>query len=118
MHFFFDENFPLAVKHILEDQNHLVSHALDYFPNGTSDEILFHYAQKKKAVFLTTDKDFFHTIPFLSKNRTAAVIVIALKQPNRKNIVSRLKSFLHEINLELKPGNVYLITDTKIIVRN
>ncbi len=118
MHFFLDENSPLAVKRMLEDRGHTVTHALEYFSEGTNDDILFQYAQHNEAIFLITDKGFFHTIPFLTQNRSAAVVVITLNQPNRTNILSRFKSLLHSVKLESNPQNVYLITDKRIIVRN
>ena len=33
------------------------------FKQGSSDEELFMYAKLNNAIFLTTDKDFYHTIP-------------------------------------------------------
>jgi len=36
-------------------------------------------------VFLTTDRDFFHTIPHIH-DKHAGIIVIALRQPNRSTI--------------------------------
>jgi predicted nuclease of predicted toxin-antitoxin system len=47
----------------LQVAGHKASHALDSFPQGAPDGKLFAHAQEQNAIFVTTDKDFFHTIP-------------------------------------------------------
>ena len=69
MRFFLDENFPATAKALLEAGGHEVIRAADHHPLGTDDQILFAHAQREMAVFLTTDKDFFHTVPFLYSER-------------------------------------------------
>ena len=54
------------------------------------DETVFRKAKDFGAVLLTTDRDFFHTIPHLHDTH-CGVIVIALRQPNRAAILSRLE---------------------------
>ncbi len=62
MKFFFDENFPKAAAVVLDSLGH------QYFdPRGTKfegkpDEVLLTEARRLDAVFLTTDRDFFHTL--------------------------------------------------------
>jgi predicted nuclease of predicted toxin-antitoxin system len=56
---------------------------------GLSDREIFAEAQAHQAVFLTTDRDFFHPIPHLHEQHSG-VIVIALRQPNRKAILEKL----------------------------
>jgi predicted nuclease of predicted toxin-antitoxin system len=82
MKFFLDENFPRPALAQLVSGDHSASHALDYFPPGTDDEKLFERAQRDGAIFITTDKDFFHTIP-LAFARHGGAIVITLRKPNR-----------------------------------
>jgi len=54
------------------------------------DNELFSQAQAVGAVILTTDRDFFHTVPHLFE-RHAGVVVVALSQPNRKNILGKME---------------------------
>src|SRR5665213_51262 len=63
MKFFLDENFPRPALTYLVSAGHSAAYALNYFPPGTDDEKLFERAQSDDAIFITADKDFFHTIP-------------------------------------------------------
>jgi predicted nuclease of predicted toxin-antitoxin system len=83
MIFFLEENFPRPALAHLRDSGHKASHALDTFPLGTVDDKLFAHAQEQSAIFVTTGKDFFHTIP-LSCARHHGAIVITLRKPSGK----------------------------------
>jgi hypothetical protein len=52
--------------------------------------------KKSYTPFLTTDRDFFHTIPHLHQKH-AGIIVIALKQPNRHAILQKLSWILNRL---------------------
>ncbi len=64
MKFFLDENFPRKATCMLE------SHGFEVFDirgteiEGADDTTLFEKAQQHEAIFLTTDKDFYHTIQY------------------------------------------------------
>jgi predicted nuclease of predicted toxin-antitoxin system len=60
---------------------------------GLGDSQIFDEAQQNESIFLTTDRDFFHTIPHLYENHHG-VIVIALRQPNREAILQKLSWIL------------------------
>jgi len=64
-----------------------------------SDRDIFAEAQRCAAVFLTTDRDFFHTIPHLHEKH-AGIIVIALLQPNRSAIIEKLSWPLNRLQPE------------------
>jgi predicted nuclease of predicted toxin-antitoxin system len=89
MKFFLDENFPKAAAGMLESLGHVVFDLRGTDREGSRDADVFAEAQRLEALFLTTDRDFFHTIPHLFPVH-AGVIVIALRQPNR----GRANSFL------------------------
>src|SRR5688572_25183612 len=93
MLFFFDENFPLSAAEFLKTRGHTAVRALDYFPLGSADDVLFDKAQELGATFLSTDKDFFHTVPFLRTDRKIAVVAITLAQPTRASCLSVLRGF-------------------------
>ena len=107
MLFFLDENFPLSAIP-----------ALDIFDHGKPDEELFIYALKNKAIFLTTDKDFYHTIPIKCNTKGAEIVVIAISKPNSFNIIDRLITFLNTIELAKMDEGIFLINDTKILKRH
>jgi predicted nuclease of predicted toxin-antitoxin system len=97
MKFFFDENFPKATAVVLDSLGH------QYFdPRGTKfegkpDEVLLAEARRLNAVFLTTDRDFFHTLRHEFPDH-AGIIVIALKKPNRQAIIDRLNWLLENVD--------------------
>ena len=60
MRFFLDENFPKAAVGLLEDMGHEVFDLRGSGREGLPDPDIFAEAQRCAAVFLTTDRDFFH----------------------------------------------------------
>jgi predicted nuclease of predicted toxin-antitoxin system len=90
MKFLLDENFPKTAKSYLE---HLGHHVFDFrgtAEEGADDFRLFDLAQEHEAVMLTTDRDYFHTVPLLYESHHG-VVVIALRQPNRAAIMQKLE---------------------------
>ena len=114
MLFFLDENFPLSAIGELSEGGHEVVRALAFFPQGASDEALFEKANELCAVLLTTDKDFFHTVPFLYPERKIAVVAITLAQPTGETMMLRLRELLESVG-EPKAPDVYLVTDKRIL---
>ncbi len=100
MKFFLDENFPKIAAVSLGSMGHEVFDLRGTSEEGAADDHIFAAAQDLSAVFLTTDRDFFHTIPHLHENH-CGIIVIALKKPNRAAIMEKLLWILHR----LKPGD-------------
>jgi predicted nuclease of predicted toxin-antitoxin system len=88
MKFSLDENFPKAAAGVLERLGHEVFDLRGTGREGSPDAEIFTDAQLQGAVFLTTDRDFFHTIPHLHAEHHG-VVVIALRQPNRAAILEK-----------------------------
>ena len=65
MKFFFDENFPRAAAGLLDARGHEWADIRGTDQEGSDDTTIFRMAQQQGAVFLTTDRDFFHTVPHL-----------------------------------------------------
>ena len=117
MKFFLDENFPRFALAILQAAGHPATHALDIFSPGTADEKLFAHAQQHDAIFVTTDKDFFHTVP-LAFARHHGAIVITLRKPNRADLLRRLADALALLGERDLRDTVWLVTDTRIRSRH
>jgi predicted nuclease of predicted toxin-antitoxin system len=100
----------------LRNGGHSATHALDVFPPGTADEKLFAHAQSEQAAFLTTDRDFFHTIPLAFVQHSGA-IVITLRRPNRADLLRRLMEALTVLGERNLDNAVWLVTDTRIYSR-
>ena len=110
MNFFLDENFPKTAHQVLESMGHSVFDIRNTKYEGLDDNKIFERAQNEKAIFLTTDKDFFHTIPILYKKHYG-IIVIALSRPNRNNILDKLKYILNNYDLSKINSKVLLLRD-------
>jgi predicted nuclease of predicted toxin-antitoxin system len=116
MKFFLDENFPRPALIQLQSAGHTAVHALEIFPPGTPDEKLFAHAQKERAVFISTDRDFFHTVP-LAFGQHHGAIVITLRRPNRDGLLRRLADALVALGERQLDDSVWLVTDTRIYSR-
>ena len=114
MNFLLDENFPLSIIPFLREQGHGVFSIVDMGLSSSPDETVFECAQHRHAVLLTTDKDFFHTIPFHYPSHFG-VVVISLRQPNRQAILSRLKWFLSQLPSTME-DKVYMLRDRNYVI--
>jgi len=110
MIFFLDENFPKAAVTLLGERGHRAIDIRGTDREGAEDAVIFHMAQQEDAVFLTTDRDFFHTVPHLEKQHRG-VVVIALHLPDRRSILSRLEWFLDHFGNADLTNRVYELRD-------
>ena len=77
--------------------------------SSDDDEAVFAAALRQKAVILTSDRDFYHTIPLLHPLHSG-IVVVALSQPNRAAIQARLKWFMDNIKIPLD-NHVFVLRD-------
>ncbi len=110
MRFMLDENFPKAAVVLLRGAGHEVFDIRGTDDEGMEDDALFRKTQEAGAVLLTTDRDFFHTVPHLH-DLHCGVVVIALRQPNRAAILSRLEWMLSNIAEGDFPNRVFQLRD-------
>ena len=116
MKFFLDENFPKSSEKILQEYGHEVLDIRGTSKEGLSDLEIFKLAQKNKSIFLTTDKDFFHTIPFQFDHHFG-VIIVALNQPNGLAINSKLEWFLENFDFQNIKSKVVLLKDASYLIK-
>lgn len=110
MKFVLDENFPVSARELLFKLGHDAIDIRNKGLSGSADDELFEFCQNLGAIFLTTDRDFFHTIPHLYPKHHG-VLVIALKQPNRTKILSKLNWFLENFTSVEIHGRVFQLRD-------
>jgi predicted nuclease of predicted toxin-antitoxin system len=115
MRFFLDENFPKAVRALLAREGHDSIDIRGTEKEGADDNELFLMAQTSRAVFLTTDKDFFHTVRHLYPAHRG-VVAIALHQPNRERILTKLSWLLATFKAEQIEGRAFLLRDAGCVV--
>jgi predicted nuclease of predicted toxin-antitoxin system len=111
MKFLLDENFPKAAISFLEGAGHDVFDFRGTGEEGIEDSKVFRKAQNLASVLLTTDRDFFHTIPHLFDSH-CGVIVIALRQPNRRSILARLEWILSHVEDYQFNNRVFQLRDS------
>jgi predicted nuclease of predicted toxin-antitoxin system len=115
MKFFLDENFPKTAQYLLAELGHETLDIRGTEKEGAADADLFLLAQKSQAVLLTTDRDFFHSIPHLHPLH-AGIVVITLRQPNRKSILAKLSWLLEHVHMDQFAGRVFLLRDVNCVV--
>ncbi len=116
MRFLLDENFPRAALSVLHALGHDGIDIRGTELEGATDSTLFEHAQQERAILLTTDRDFFHTVPHVYTTHFG-VIVIALRKPNRANLLARLDWVLAQKSLFPLNETVVQLRDRTYIVR-
>lgn len=90
-----DENFPVSATAVVSAAGYEVIPFTSVCAYGASDEEVFRKAQELDAVILTSDRDFYHTMPLLHPAHHG-IIVLSLRQPNRRAICERLAWFFNQ----------------------
>lgn len=116
MKFFLDENFPKTAESYLKHLSNEVIDIRSTEHEGLDDHSIFKLAQSHSAIFLTTDRDFFHTIPFDFSEHNG-VIIVALSQPNRTTIVEKLMWLLEQTDFNELKNTIILLRDNSFSVR-
>jgi len=104
-----DENFPRSAIDVVEEAGHEAASFPDACNYGDSDETVFARAQELGAVILTSDRDFYHTVPLVHPHHHG-IVVVALRQPNRAAILSRLSWFFSQFDEPLT-DRVFILRD-------
>lgn len=115
MRFLLDENFPKTVVPVLEALGHEVDDFRQIGTVGAPDSEIVRMAKALSAVILTTDRDFFHTLGQDLPGH-CGIIVVAVKQPTRTTIVSRIEWFIEHIGLDRVNGRVFQLRDRSWMV--
>ena len=116
MKFFLDENFPKSATRYLTQRGHEVIDVRSTPREGMEDQDIFQRAQEASTVFLTTDRDFFHTVPFRFPTH-AGVIVITLRQSNRTNILAKLTWAIEESGIQNFHNTILLLRDKSYSIK-
>ena len=115
MKFLLDENFPKLAQQLLRSCGHEVLDVRGSPCEGNDDASVFALAQDNAAILLTTDRVFYHTVPHLYPHHNG-VVVVALRQPNRRNILKRLEWFLkHLVSSDIR-NRVFELRDRTYVV--
>lgn len=116
MNFFLDENFPKSAEIYLTSSGHKVHAVRSSKIEGLDDHSVFKLVQEKESIFLTTDKDFFHTVP-LQFSSHCGILIITLRLPNRQKILEKLEWALENIDLQNMSNKVILLRDKSYTIK-
>ena len=104
-----DENFPRSAADVITSAGHEAVSFSDVCEFGADDETVFNRAQELGAVILTSDRDFYHTVPLMHPEH-CGIIVVALRRPNRKAILMRLQWFFENFDCPMA-NKVFILRD-------
>lgn len=116
MKFFVDENVPKIVSEYLISLNHDVIDIRGTNKEGIDDFSIFQLSQDNKAIFVSTDRDFFHTIPFKFVNHSG-VIIISLIQPNKNAILEKIKWIMESSKIKSFENKILLLRDNSFLIK-
>lgn len=111
MTFLLDENFPKSASDLLQANGHECVDIRGTELEGANDTTLIEEAQKRNAVILSTDRDFYHTLRLQYPDH-AGLIVIALRKPNRQAILERLAWLLENVAADQFPKRAFQLRDS------
>lgn len=107
MKFLVDENIPLRTVQELRALGHEVLDIRGTTDQGLSDEYLWELAQQEGRLLITTDKGF-------TQHRDSphqGILIVRLRQPNRKKIHERVMQSLAQFSAEQWPGLLVVMRD-------
>jgi predicted nuclease of predicted toxin-antitoxin system len=119
LHLLLDQNVPYAVTAWLRDRqpSWLVRHVKDLGFEGQTDEFLYRWAQKEKAIVLTFDEDFADSRMYPLGQRCGVIRLRVWPTTTEKTIAA-----LDHLLLQLPPrewtGKLIIIDNHKIRLRS
>lgn len=117
MKFKLDENVPPIVKELLDSLDDVeVEDVHDELLSGATDHTLARICKAEDRILITLDMDF--SKPLLHPIKTLhGVVIIHLYFPSLRKNEAVFKKFLKNYKLGNLPGNVLIIEEDKIILR-
>jgi predicted nuclease of predicted toxin-antitoxin system len=102
-----DENIPNMTIQELRENGHDVKDIRGTPDEGLSDDLLWDIALNEKRLLITTDKGFIHR----REDYHYGVLIVRLRQPNRKRIHSRVMNGFRRYNEKEWPGKTLIMRD-------
>lgn len=109
MEFFIDENLPMSLKQIIENQGYKAGHVREVGLKGTDDKEVASYAKEKGAILITKDKEFASPLHYPSKTHKGVIIIRIPNNKGLKIIRNRLEDFITQKKLERIKNNVFIL---------
>lgn len=110
-----DENLPLRLAGLLRGHGHDVCTVYDEHLIGHEDSAIWEAAQTESRFLVTQDLDFSDVRKFVPGSHHG-ILLVRLRAPNRRNLVSRLLELFREEGVERWAGCFVVATERKIRV--
>ena len=113
-----DEDLPRSFTKILSSLGFIILDIRDCGLRGKTDEEVFHFAQKNKAVLFSADLGFANNIDF---SPMSIMGIVVLRFPNEmtvKAINNEAKRLLSKLKPENYLGNLIILSPAKIRLRS
>ena len=116
--FVIDEDMPRSTGKILAQHGYEVKDIRDFGLRGSSDEVIFKFAQREKAIILTGDKGF-GNIKHIPVGTHYGIVLTRFPNDMPPNEINRhLIEKLGKLTEEDFSGNLIIIDSEKIRIRN
>jgi predicted nuclease of predicted toxin-antitoxin system len=112
-----DEDLPRSITIALTAMGHEVFDIRDHKLRGEPDEVIFEFAQKKRAVLFSGDLGFGNTIRFPLNSHHGIVILRFPNEMSTKKIVSLSTSYLKEVEKKQIIGNLFVFSPKGVRMR-
>ena len=112
MRFLLDENFPLGLQRVLQNDGFATDHIITLGWRGASDERIRERLQDAQVVFLTHDDD------FLSGESVAAVVVLSRVRQSRplKERIEVWRKACHDVAQMPRVQRLFELTDEGLLL--
>lgn len=107
MNIYVDENIPAMTVRALRNLGHNVLDNRGTPKEGMSDKELWKNVNRKKCLFITTDKGFVNQ----RHEQHFGIIIVRIRQPNRHKIHERVMQAISQFKEEEWPGLVVVMRD-------
>jgi predicted nuclease of predicted toxin-antitoxin system len=107
MNIFVDENIPLITVEELRKAGHDIMDIRGTEKEGIDDQEIWEITQQQNRLVITTDKGFSNQ----RDSKHSGIIIVCLRQPNRKKIHSRIMQAFSQFSKDEWNGLMVMIKD-------
>lgn len=115
--FLVDEDLPRSTAHFLKAMGFVAEDIRDCGLRGKTDEEIFEYAQKEKAVVLTGDRGFGSILRFTPGTYHGIVVANFPNEMSVSELNWQIKMALNSLTEDDIKGNLVIIDPKKIRIR-
>lgn len=112
-----DEDLQRSLKNILSELGFTVYDIRDYGLRGHSDDKIFQFAQKRRAVLFSADLGFSNTLRFPLGIHNGIVVLRFPNELSTSSMNEMVKESLTQLELKDYNGNLLIVSPGKLRIR-